>query len=75
MKTRTEITVEMDRLIVVSRSRKAEWCPACAHRLEVLSSEDTTLVAERFADVPELGQTISDLIDLIQCHPWSFCSH
>lgn len=45
MKTRTEITVEMDRLIVVTRSRKAEWCGACSRPVEMLSIDDAALVA------------------------------
>jgi len=45
MKTRTEITFEMDRLIVVSRSRKAEWCTQCARPVEMLSVDEAALVA------------------------------
>ena len=45
MKTRTEITFEMDRLIVVTRSRKTEWCKSCAQPMEMLSVDDAALVA------------------------------
>jgi hypothetical protein len=74
MKTRTEITVEMDRLIVVTRARKAEWCASCS-RLQTLNSDDVALVVERLADRPELAKTLSDLISLTRCHPWPVCPH
>ena len=74
MKTRTEITVEMDRLIVVSRSRKAEWCGSCS-RLQLLTSDDAELVAQRFSDLPELGETLSTLIDVIRSHSGPVCFH
>jgi hypothetical protein len=45
MKTRTEITFEMDRVIVVNRSRKAEWCTSCARPVEMLTVDDAALVA------------------------------
>ena len=45
MKTRTEITVEMDRLIIVSRTRKSEWCGSCARPVEMLSIDDAALIA------------------------------
>jgi hypothetical protein len=45
MKTRTEITFEMDRLIVMNRSRIAEWCTSCARPVEMLSVDDAALVA------------------------------
>jgi len=45
MKTRTEITIEMDRLIVVSRSRKSEWCTLCSSPVEMLSIDDAALLA------------------------------
>ena len=45
MKTRTEITVEMDRLIVVSRARKTEWCGSCSRPVEMLSIDDAALLA------------------------------
>ena len=45
MKTRTEITVEMDRLIVVNRSGRSEWCAVCAHPVEMLSIDNAALLA------------------------------
>ena len=45
MKTRTEITFEMDRLIVFNRSRKSDWCTACSRPVEMLSVDDAALVA------------------------------
>ena len=45
MKTRTEITFEMDRLIVFNRSRKSEWCNSCARPVEMLSIDDAALLA------------------------------
>ncbi len=74
MKTRTEITVEMDRLIVVSRSRKADWCGSCS-RLETLTAADAELVTQRFSDLPKLAETLSVLIDVIRSHPWPVCFH
>jgi len=44
MKTRTEITFEMDRLIVVKRSRKSEVCSECSRPLDTTSADDTTVV-------------------------------
>ena len=46
MKTRTEITVEMDRLIVFNRTRKAEWCASCSRPVEMLSVDDAALFAQ-----------------------------
>ena len=45
MRTRTEITVEMDRLIVMSRPGKSEWCSPCARPVEMLSIDDAALLA------------------------------
>jgi hypothetical protein len=45
MKTRTEITVEMDRLIVFNRTRKTEWCASCSRPVEMLSVDDAALLA------------------------------
>jgi hypothetical protein len=74
MKTRTEITVEMDRLIVVTRTRKTEWCGSCS-RLQMLTADDAELVTQRFSDLPELAETLSALIGVIQSHPWPVCPH
>jgi hypothetical protein len=45
MKTRTEITIEMDRLIVMSRPGRTEWCTSCAHPVEMLKIDDAALLA------------------------------
>lgn len=46
MRTRTEITVEMDRWIVVSRSRRKWWCSDCAQSVEMMSVDDAALYAQ-----------------------------
>jgi hypothetical protein len=46
MKTRTEITVEKDRWIVVSRPRKKQWCSACRVSVEMMSVDDAALRAQ-----------------------------
>lgn len=46
MKTRTEITFEMDRLIVFNRARKSEWCTSCSRPVEMLSVDDAALFAQ-----------------------------
>ena len=45
MRTRTEITVEMDRWIVVSRPRRKWWCSDCALAVEMMSVDDAALYA------------------------------
>ena len=40
-----EITVEKERLIVVSRSRRSEWCSSCSRPVEMLSIDDAALLA------------------------------
>ena len=45
MKTRTEITVEMDRLIVLNRPKRSEWCMSCSRPVEMLSIDDAALLA------------------------------
>ena len=45
MKTRTEITVEMDRLIVVNRAGRSEWCVCCSRPVEMLSIDNAALLA------------------------------
>jgi len=45
MKTRTEITLETDRLIVVSRPKKKRWCSDCALYVEMMSIDDAALFA------------------------------
>ena len=46
MKTRTEITFEMDRLIVLNRSRTSDWCSSCSRPVEMLSVDDAALFAQ-----------------------------
>ncbi|HEX6044829.1 MAG TPA: hypothetical protein VFZ22_10105 [Pyrinomonadaceae bacterium] len=45
MKTRTEITLETERWIAVSRPRKTRWCPSCANYVEMMSIDDAALFA------------------------------
>ena len=45
MKTRTEITVEMDRVIVVNRSRKSESSSSSSRPVETPSVDNAALVA------------------------------
>ena len=42
MRTRTEITFETDRLVVVQRQRKSDWCSNCLRQAERLHIEDAT---------------------------------
>lgn len=46
MKTRTEITVEVDRWVVVNRRRKSTWCVACSRQVEMLNVDDAALFAQ-----------------------------
>jgi len=46
MKTRTEITVEMDRWVVVSRQSRTAWCSTCSRYVEMLSVDDAALFAQ-----------------------------
>ncbi|HEX5890361.1 MAG TPA: hypothetical protein VFY61_16750 [Pyrinomonadaceae bacterium] len=75
MRTRTEITYEMDRLVVVNRSRNPKWCNACSRPVEMLSVDDAALVVERLADRPQLAETLAALFEVILSHPWPPCSH
>lgn len=45
MKTRTEITVETDRWVVVNRVRRKAWCSMCLRQVEMLSIDDAALFA------------------------------
>ena len=42
MKTRTEITVETDRWVVINRRRKTTWCSG---PVEMLSTDDAAIIA------------------------------
>jgi hypothetical protein len=46
MKTRTEITVETDRWIVVKRHRRTAWCNACSSQVEMLNIDDAAIFAQ-----------------------------
>ena len=74
MKTRTEITVEMDRLIVVNRSGRSEWCSCCSRPVEMLSIDNAALLAHvnsltifRWAIAGELHSTESSEGLLLIC--------
>ena len=43
MKTRTEITFEVDRWLVINRHRKSGWCAGCAQHVEMLSVDEAAL--------------------------------
>lgn len=45
MKTRTEITVERDRLVVVSKRRRDAWCSTCSRQVEMLNVDDAAIFA------------------------------
>lgn len=45
MKTRTEMTVEMDRWVVINRRRRSGWCVDCGHHVEMLSVDEAALSA------------------------------
>ena len=46
MKTRTEITVERDRLVVVSKRRRDAWCATCSRQVEMLNVDDAAIFAQ-----------------------------
>ena len=46
IRKRTEITVEIDRLLVIrSNQRLIAWCPPCAEHREMLATDDAALTA------------------------------
>lgn len=46
MKKRTEITIETDRLLVVSgRGRKVNWCAPCGQYIEVVTTDEAAILA------------------------------
>ena len=45
MRTRTEITLEMDRWIVASRPKKTRWCSVCALDVEMMTIDEAALLA------------------------------
>lgn len=46
MGTRTEITLEMERWIVVARPRRIRWCSTCALNVEMMSIDEAALSAQ-----------------------------
>jgi hypothetical protein len=46
MSTRTEITVETDRWVVVKRHRTTAWCEACSRHVEMLNVDDAAIFAK-----------------------------
>ena len=45
MKTRTEITVETDRWVVVKRHKTTCWCDGCSRPVEMLNVDDAAILA------------------------------
>ena len=45
MRTRTEITVETERVVIINRSRRTAWCSGCARPVEMLSIDDAAIFA------------------------------
>ena len=45
MRTRTEITVETERVVIINRSRRIAWCSSCARPVEMLSIDDAAIFA------------------------------
>ena len=46
MKTRTEITLEMDRWVVLSRTNRIAWCSNCSRYVEMMSVDDAAIFAK-----------------------------
>ena len=46
MRTRTEITVEVERWLVVNRHRKSGWCVDCSRYVEMLNVDEAALFAQ-----------------------------
>lgn len=45
MKTRTEITLEVDRWVVVSRPGRTAWCATCSRYVEMLNIDEAAILA------------------------------
>lgn len=43
MKTRTEMTFEVERWLVINRRRRSGWCTDCSHQVEMLSVDEAAL--------------------------------
>lgn len=47
IRKRTEITVEIDRLVVIHENKRiVAWCAPCAELREMLASDDAALIAQ-----------------------------
>jgi len=46
MKTRTEITLEVDRVIIVNRKKRTLWCDNCSRQVEMLNIDDAAIFAQ-----------------------------
>ena len=43
--TRLQVTVEKERLLVISQSKQVEsWCPECGERVRMLSAEEAAIL-------------------------------
>ena len=46
MKTRTEITFEVDRVVVLGRhGSSAQWCPYCYKRVDMMTTDQAAIMA------------------------------
>lgn len=46
MKTRTEITFEMDRLVIVGTHRGSlQWCDNCHKRVDMMTTDQAAIIA------------------------------
>ncbi|HEX6732269.1 MAG TPA: hypothetical protein VF074_19790 [Pyrinomonadaceae bacterium] len=46
MKTRTEITFEMDRLVIVgTRGGNLQWCDTCHKRVDMMTTDQAAIMA------------------------------
>jgi hypothetical protein len=59
MKRRTEITIEIDRVMVISRRNTAQhWCESCGAEVDMISESEATIVAGATAQaIRRLAQT------------------
>jgi len=46
IRKRTEVTVEIDRLLIIRRYKRViAWCPPCAQHREMLATDDAAIAA------------------------------
>ena len=45
MKTRTEITVEVDRWVAINQRKKNSWCANCSRYVQMLSVDEAAIFA------------------------------